>query len=126
MNLDDIDRLWQRHAAWHLLRVPSAPLVLTFLGRHFIDENHGSTPMSEMVRLLDDELYAIHQSEPDRYRAEPIAYLDQWSAPEAGWLRRYYPSGSDDVHYDVTPALEKAYRWVDSLQPLSFPGNHPR
>lgn len=34
MNLDDIDRLWQRHAAWHLLRVPSAPLVLSFLGRH--------------------------------------------------------------------------------------------
>ncbi|CAN5221897.1 DUF3375 domain-containing protein [soil metagenome] len=126
MNLDEIDRLWERHPAWRLLRARNAPLVLSFLGRHYIEENHGATSMSELVRLLDDHLYAIHQSEPERYPADPVAYLDDWAAPEAGWLRRFYPTGSEDVHYDVTPSLEKAYRWVEGLQSRSFVGTESR
>jgi flagellar motility protein MotE (MotC chaperone) len=126
MDLDDVDRLWERHPAWRLLRARNAPMVLSFLGRYFIEENQGATSMSELVRALDDHLYAIHQAEPDRYPADPIVYLDDWSASESGWLRRFYPTGSDDVHYDVTPALEKAYRWVESLQARSFVGTESR
>lgn len=126
MDLDQIDMLWDRHPAWRLLRARNAPLVLSFLGRYFIDENHGASSMSDLVRALDDHLYAIHQVEPGRYPADPLVYLDDWSAPEAGWLRRFYPAGSEDVHYDVTPALEKAYRWLESLQVRSFVGTESR
>ena len=126
MELDDINRLWDRHPAWRLLRARNAPLVLSFLGKHFIDENHGTSSLAELVRILDDQLYAIHQSEPQLYPADPLVYLDDWAAPEAGWLRRFYPVGSEDVHYDVTPAFEKAYRWIESLQARSFVGTESR
>ena len=41
-------------------------------------------------------------------------------------LRRFYPPGDDEVHYDVTPAFEKAYAWVTSLQRRSFVGTESR
>ena len=34
--------------------------------------------------------------------------------------------GSDEVHYDATPALEKAYAWVDSLRIREFVGTESR
>ncbi|MEV6814373.1 DUF3375 family protein [Micromonospora sp. NPDC051296] len=34
------------------------------------------------------------------------AYLGDWV--DAGWLRRYYPPDSDEVHFDATPAVERA------------------
>src|SRR5205814_366046 len=56
----------------------------------------------------------------------PKAYLDDWAAPEAGWLRKYYPEGSDEPHFDVTPAVEKALAWVRALQARSFVGTESR
>ena len=126
MELDDIDRLWERHPAWRLMRARNAPLVLSFLGGYFIDNNRGAAPSSQLVTALDDFLYDLHRSDPDRYTASPETYLDDWSAPEAGWLRRYYPVGSDEVHYEATPALQKAHGWVESLRARSFIGTESR
>lgn len=126
MDLDDLDRLWERQPAWRLLRARNAPLVLSFLGGVFVAENRGAAPAGQLVALLDDFLYAVHRGEPDRYTADPAQYLDDWSAPESGWLRRFYPNGSEEVHYEATPALEKAYRWVESLQARAFVGTESR
>lgn len=126
MNLDELDRLWERHPAWRLLRVRNAPLILSFLGAYFIDESRGAVPAGALVAALDDHLYAIHRSEPERYTAAPEAYLEDWSSSEAAWLRCFYPMSSEEVHYEATPALEKAHRWVESLQERSFVGTESR
>ncbi|WP_458041988.1 MULTISPECIES: DUF3375 domain-containing protein [Bacteria] len=126
MELDEIDRLWERHPAWRLLRARNAPLILSFLGRYFIEENRGAAPAGQLVSALDDFLYGIHRVEPERYPADPAAYLEDWATPESAWLRRFYPSGSEEVHYDVTPAVQKAYAWVEALQVRSFVGTESR
>lgn len=126
MNLDDLDRLWQRHPAWRLMRARNAPLVLSFLGTYFVDGNRGAVPASQLISALDDYLYELHRSEPERYTGEPAAYLDDWSAAESGWLRRHYPVGSDEVHFDATPALHKAHSWVDSMRARTFIGTESR
>lgn len=126
MNLDDFSELREQHPAWRLLRANSAPLVLSFLGRHFIEENSGATAASRLIDALDDFLYAIRQSDLGAYPREPQAYLDDWAAPERGWLRKFYPVDSEEVHYDATPAVEKAYRWVEDLRQRSFVGTESR
>ncbi len=126
MDLDDVDRLWERHPAWRLLRARNAPLVLAFLGGRFIDENRGAVSAGELVSSLDDFLYAVHRSNPERYLADPATYLDDWAAPEAGWLRRFYPAASEEVHYEATPALERAYSWAQSLRSRAFVGTESR
>jgi flagellar motility protein MotE (MotC chaperone) len=126
MDLEDLDRLRERHPAWRLLRARNAPLVLSFLGRHFIDENRGAVAAGQVVSALDDHLYAVRRIEPERYTQDPSDYIDDWSSPESGWLRRFYPVGSDEVHVEATPALEKAYRWVESLPARAFVGTESR
>ncbi len=61
-----------------------------------------------------------------RFPRSAKAYLDDWCGPEAGWLRKYYPPGSDDAHVDSTPALEKAVAFVRSLPQRSFVGTESR
>jgi flagellar motility protein MotE (MotC chaperone) len=126
MELDELDRLWERHPAWRLLRAYNAPLVLSFLGRWFVEESRGAVALTRLVTALDDELYAIHRVDPERYPADPGKYIDDWSGTDAGLLRRFYPVGSDEVHVEATPALEKAYRWVESLRTRTFIGTESR
>ncbi|MFF3066403.1 DUF3375 domain-containing protein [Oerskovia sp. NPDC057915] len=66
------------------------------------------------------------EAEARRYPRSPKAYLDHWSAPEQGWLRKFYPTGSEEAHYDATPAVEKAVSWVSALRERSFVGTESR
>lgn len=127
MNHDDVEALRRDSAAWRLLRADNAALVLTFLGRVFIEQNVRSIGETELVSLLDDELYALNaETDPAPYPRHPKAYLDAWAHRDAGWLRKYYRPGTDEPQYDATPAVEKAVGWVASLAGRSFVGTESR
>lgn len=117
--------LRERHPAWRLLRAGNAALVLSFLGQFFVEDNRGACSASVLADALDDHLYALNADEV-RYPKQPRAYLEDWAATDAGYLRRFYPPGDDEVHYEATPAFEKAYAWVHSLQGRSFVGTESR
>ncbi|MBD5785345.1 DUF3375 domain-containing protein [Cellulosimicrobium terreum] len=134
---DDVEALRRSSAAWRLLRADTAPLVLSFLGTLFVEENVRAIPETELVARLDDHLFAIHrraaagseQAEPVtevRYPRTPQAYVDHWAHPEQGWLRAWYPPGSAEPHYDATPAVEQAVRWVAALRGRAFVGTESR
>ncbi|MET7423622.1 DUF3375 domain-containing protein [Dactylosporangium sp. NPDC005555] len=125
MDFDDVDALRRNHAAWKLLRAEHAPLILAFLGKVFVDENARSVPAVDLAARLDDELSGFNEREP-RFPRPARAYLDDWAHADAGWLRKYYPAGSDEAHFDATPAVEKALAWVRSLQARSFVGTESR
>ncbi len=127
MQFDDVEALRRHNSAWRLLRADNAPLILSFLGRVFVEENVRTITASALADRLDDELYALRQRlGDDAYPKTAKAYLDDWATPEAGWLRKYYPAGSDDQHMDATPAVEKALGWIESLTARSFVGTESR
>ena len=127
VNYDEIASLRKTSAAWRLLRADNAPLILSFLGRVFVEDNVREMSSSQLIALLDDELYALNERlGADTHPKSAKAYLDDWSAGEVGWLRKYYVSGSDEPHYDATPAVERAVGWVDSLRERSFVGTESR
>jgi len=127
MEHDEIEDVRRGSSAWRLLRADNAAFVLSFLGRVFVDENTRSISSTELVSRLDDELYALNQAnENARYPRSAKAYLDDWASPEVGWLRKYYPLGADEPHFDATPAVEKAVGWVQSLRSRSFIGTESR
>jgi hypothetical protein len=41
-------------------------------------------------------------------------------------LRKFYPSGSDEPHFDLTPSTEKAITWLASLIERAFVGTESR
>ncbi len=127
MQIKDIESLRRHHPAWRLLRAEHAPLVISFLGRIFIEQNTRSIPATGLVSQLDDELYRLNQPHPEPVYPRPArAYLDDWASPESGWLRKFYPTGSDDASFDATADLEKAYAWVASLAERTFVGTESR
>ena len=136
MEFEDLELLRERHAAWRLLRASNAGLVLGFLGGHFVEGNRGACAAGELAAALDDYLYALNsmaradaetsEGASLRFPKDPRSYLEDWSATDAGYLRRFYPPGDDEVHYEVTSAFEKAYAWVGSLKGRAFVGTESR
>ncbi len=127
MDYEDVETLRRQSVAWRLLRADHAPLLLSFLARVFIDDNVRSLPFARLVEQLDDELYALNDRLGEgAFPRTAKAYLDDWCGPDAGWLRKYYPPGSDEAHVDATPALEKAVAFVRSLPQRSFVGTESR
>ena len=88
VGFDEISWLRGNSPAWRLLRAENAPLVLSFLDQVFVAENIRSISATELANRLDDELYALNERLGERAYPKPAkAYLDDWAAPEAGWLR---------------------------------------
>jgi hypothetical protein len=128
MDFADVDRLRERHPAWRLLRAGNAGLVLAFLGRYFVEDNNGVVAASVLADALEDDLYALNAPDPEspRFPRSAVEYLEDWAHADNGWLRRFYPVGSDEVHYDATPSFERAYAWVAGLGVRPFVGTESR
>jgi hypothetical protein len=127
MDYDAIEALRERHPAWRILRAGNASLILSFLGRFFVEANRGATGAEEVASALNDDLFVLHADLDQRRFPKPArAYLEDWAATDAGFLRRFYPLGVDEIHYEVTPAFEKAYAWAESLRARAFVGTESR
>ncbi|MEP7113830.1 MAG: DUF3375 family protein [Ilumatobacteraceae bacterium] len=127
LQYDEYVHLRANHPAWVLLRSNNAALVLGFLGRVFVDANASGLSGPTLAGLLDDELYTLNERlGADTFPKSTAAYLDDWAAPERAWLLKYYPTGSDEAHYDLSPAVEKALLWVSDLRPRDFVGTESR
>ncbi len=127
MQYDELVSLRQRHPAWRLLRADHAPLVLSFLGRVFVEENARSLSATALTGRLDDELFQLNERLGEgTYPKRARDYLEAWAAPDSGWLRKYYPTGSEEAHFDLTPDVEKALAWLATLRARSFVGTESR
>ncbi len=125
-SFDEIAWLRANNPAWRLLRADSAPLVLSFLHRVFVEDNIRSIAATELASRLDDELYALNDRSPRSFPKSARAYLDDWASPESGWLRKNYIEGTDEPWFDATPAAEKALQWVRGLEEREFVGTESR
>jgi hypothetical protein len=118
LSVDEIHGLRGNSLAWRLLNAENAPLVLSFLDQVFVTENARSIDATELASELDDELYALNERLGERtFPKQAKAYLDDWAAPDTGWLRKYYPEGSDEPHYDVPPPWRRPCRGSGDCRP---------
>lgn len=124
---DALDRLRQTHPAWRLLAADHAPLLLGFFDAAFIRPNRRAIPATELVAHLDAFLSQLAETHGrERYPKSARQYLDDWAAPERGFLRKYYPRTGDDAEFDLTPSAERALEWIQGLLPQQFVGTESR
>ncbi len=122
-----LDMLRQNHPAWRLLRASHAPLIASFLYRVFILPNVRNLSEADLVEALEDELFALReQFGQDAFPGTAQSYLNEWADNDKGWLRKFYPAGTDEPHFDLTPATEKALSWLEKLTERSFVGTESR
>ena len=129
MTLDyaTLNQLRQSHPAWRLLRADHAPLVASFLQRVFIAPNVRVMTQADLIETLEDELFALRERlGAEAFPKPALDYLNDWTSVEKGWLRKFYRQGSDEPHFDLTPATEKAIAWLETLAARSFVGTESR
>ncbi len=122
-----LDLLRQNHPAWRLLCANHAPLVASFLHRVFLVPNLRNLAQADLVEALEDELFALRdQLGANAFPGTALSYLNDWAENDKGWLRKFYPVGTDEPHYDLTPATEKALSWLEGLTERPFVGTESR
>jgi hypothetical protein len=115
------------HPAWRLLAADHAPMIASFLHRSFIASNIRTIARQQLASQLDDHLFHLHDSAGEIVFPKPAtAYLDDWASDERGWLRKYYPSGQDEPHFDLTSSTELAIDWLLGLGKRAFIGTESR
>ena len=115
------------HPAWRLLAADHAPMIASFLHQGFVVPNVRTIARQQLVSQLDDHLYQLHQvSGETLFPKSAASYLDDWASDERGWLRKYYPPGEDEPHYDLTSSSEQALEWLQSLGQRAFIGTESR
>ena len=115
------------HPAWRLLRSEHAPLVASFLQRVFVVPNVRVIAAADLAEALEDELFALRlQLGENAFPKAGLDYLNDWAAPDKGWLRKFYAQASDEAQFDLTPASEKAIAWLEQLSERQFVGTESR
>lgn len=115
------------HPAWRLLAADNAAMIASFLHASFIAPNQRTIGRQQLASQLDDHLYHLHQGAGEiLFPKAATAYLDDWASDERGWLRKYYPPGDDEAHYDLASATEQALEWLKNLGQRSFIGTESR
>ena len=118
-----LDTLRTHHPAWRLLRSDHAPLVASFLHRVFVVPNVRVMAAADLAEVLEDELYALRlQLDESAFPKPALDYLNDWAAPDKGWLRKFYRPGTDEAQFDLTPATEKTIAWLTQLSERQFIG----
>lgn len=127
LDYQTLEALRQNHPAWRLLASPHAPLIASFFQKVFVEPNIRIIPQADLVEALEDELFHLRDRLGDEsFPKTAQAYLNDWAAPEKGWLRKFYRQGSDEVQFDLTPSTEKALGWLEGLSQRSFVGTESR
>ncbi|HSV77861.1 MAG TPA: DUF3375 family protein [Ramlibacter sp.] len=127
LDLATLENLRRQHPAWRLLAADSAPLVAAFLHRAFVQANVRSMAQAELAGVLEDTLFELRrQRGEDAWPRAAAEYLSDWCANERGWLRKFYPPGADEPHFELTPATEKALAWLAGLTERAFVGTESR
>lgn len=122
-----LELIRQNHPAWRLLCAHHAPLVAGFLHRVFIMPNVRNLSQADLVEALEDELFVLReQLGGEAFPGTAQSYLNDWAENDKGWLRKFYPTGTDEPHFDLTPATEKALAWLEGLTERSFVGTESR
>lgn len=125
--LDEFVVLRRAHPAWRLLASDNAAAVCAFIDRAFLLTGARAVPEALLADVLADVLDEVNAAEPGSMARDPRDYLGDWCGDGFGWLRRYYPPGTDEPVYDLLPRAEAAVVWVKGLmQSRSFIGTESR
>ena len=121
MDYRSLQSLRKSNPAWKLMLADHAPMILSFLHKTFLQPNVRAMSRPELASKLADHLYTLRELEGEEtYPKRAEQYLDEWASDEKGWLRKYYPTGDDEPHYDLTPSTERVIDWVSGFQQRQF------
>lgn len=124
MSYDSLSYLREQHPAWRLMASQNVPFTASFLYGEFVAENNREIPEHKLISHLESHMDQIPNIQDNNKK--PLDYLVEWADDKHGWLRRFYPVNSDEIHYDLTSTAQQAIEWLIGLKQNNFIGTESR
>ena len=130
MRYEEIDQLIEQAQTIKILRTRTAPLIISFLYAEFKTRNRITIPSYELTSRLSDYLEQLKYDTiliDEKGDSLTIArkYIDQWCSEESRYITRYPDENGEPMH-ELTPAVERVFQWLESLQKREFVGTESR
>jgi hypothetical protein len=130
MRYEEIEQLIEQAATIRILRMRSAPLLISFLHAEFKVRNRITIPSYELTGKLSDYIEQLrHSTLLDEEKGDTLTisrkFIDQWCSEEYRFLTRYPDENGEPMH-EITPAVERVFQWIESLQKREFVGTESR
>ena len=116
-----------------LLRAKSAPFMLSFFYKVFLDAHITTISNTELKNKLEAYIEDLEYEEADEeldantlfddYSQKAMQYIEKWS--NAGFLRKYPDDQGEDLH-ELTSDTAKVLKWIEDLQKREFVGTNSR
>ncbi len=124
MSYESLTYFRKNHPAWRLMVSRNSAFISSFLYREFINDRNRE--VSETVLMTNLDIYMETIGFNDEFTKSAKDYLQEWASDDYGLLRSFYPLNSDEVHYDLTSAAQKAIEWILDLKQANFIGTESR
>ena len=124
MSYSYLNLLRKNHPAWKLLTSHQAPFIAAFFYMTFLKNKQREISEEKLISYLENFIENINYE--DKASFTPQEILTQWSNIEYGFLRKYYPKDKDEIHYDLTPAAQKAVEYLMSFEQRNFMATESR
>ena len=128
MRLSKLRVYFETSPALRLLRSPNAPFIIDWLDRQFKQAGRIVIAHSDLLAALAEYQEELRETDPDQLIAKPETYLVDWSGPDKLWLRRFLEAGRDEPVYQLTPATEDVFVFLNRVleQDPGFVGTESR
>lgn len=126
MNYTDLQLQFAQSPTLRLLRAENAPLVLATLFAAFKREHNPVVPESRLRALLEVEIEEVRDGGEPTNEKSAKDYLVEWADADHAYLHRFQPADSDEPAYELTPEIERAFQWLDSLKPRPHVGTESK
>ena len=130
MRYEEIEQLIDHAPTIKILRARTAPLLISFLFAEFKARNRITIPSYELTSRLSDYLETLRDTSffnDERGDTLTLArkYIEQWCSEENRYLTRYPDENGEPMH-EITPAIERVFQWIGTLQKREFVGTESR
>jgi hypothetical protein len=130
MRYEELEQLIENAPTIKLLRMRTAPLLISFLYAEFKNRNRITIPSYELTSRLADYLEQMYDktlvsSEKGGALTAARKYIDQWCSEENRYITRYPDENGEPMH-ELTPSVERVFQWLESLQKREFVGTESR
>lgn len=130
MRYGELEQLIESAAPIRILRMRSAPLMMSFLFSAFKERNRIAISNYELTSLLAEYLeklsfqnvFLLEKETPLKAARK---YIEQWCSEENRYLTRYPDEQGEPMH-ELTPSVERVFQWLQTLQKREFVGTESR
>jgi hypothetical protein len=130
MRYEELEQLIDHAQPIRILRLRTAPLLISFLYAEFKARNRIAIASYELTSRLADYLEQLRDetlvsTEKGSALTAARKYIEQWCSEENRYITRYPDENGEPMH-ELTPSVERVFQWLESLQKREFVGTESR